>query len=175
VQFIPRHATNKVTSGHSLSEHAMNRRRLLVAVLAIFIFALVWNGFVHLVLLEEAALPLEKVARPAAERNMALGLLSTAGVAMLFVHSYVSFVRTPGLMRALGHGVFFALMAGLLVDLNQYFLCPIPGSLVAAWFFFGLIEFCVYGGLVAWLCPVPAQPATTGEAPQAARSASTVQ
>lgn len=147
----------------------MNLRRFIVAVFAIFIFAMVWNGFVHMVLLKEASLALEKIARPAAERNMALGLLLTGGVAMLFVYSYVSFVRTPGVKRALGHGVFFAVMAGLFVDLNQFFLYPVPGSLAAAWFLFGFIEFCVYGVLVSWLYPVAAQPTAPGDAPQVAR------
>lgn len=140
----------------------MNLRRFLIAVFAIFIFAMLWNGLVHMMLLKEANLALEKVARPAAERNMGLGLLLTAGVATLFVYSYVSFVRTPGVKRALGHGVFFALVAGLFVDLNQFFLYPIPGSLAAAWFLFGFIEFCVYGVLVSWLYPVAAQPAAPG-------------
>jgi uncharacterized membrane protein YczE len=111
-----------------------------------------------MVLLKEASLALEKVARPAAERNMALGFMLTAGVAILFVYSYVSFVRTPGVKRALGHGVLFAILAGLFVDLNQFFLYPIPGSLAAAWFLFGFIEFCIYGVLVSWLYPITVQP-----------------
>jgi hypothetical protein len=140
----------------------MDLRRFGVAVFAIFIFALLWNGLVHMVLLKEASLALEGVARPAAERNMALGLLLTAGVAILFVYSYVSFVRTPGVKRALGHGVFFAFLAGLFVDLNQFLLYPIPGSLAAAWFLFGFIEFCIYGVLVSWLYPVAAGAVAVG-------------
>ena len=143
----------------------MNLRRFLVAVFTIFIFAIVWNGFVHMVLLKEAGMALERVARPAAERNIVIGLLLTAGVTTLFVYSYVSFVRTPGVKRALGHGVFFALLAGLLVDLNQFFLYPIPGSLAAAWFLFGFIEFCIYGALVSWLYPIVAQPVAPSGAP----------
>jgi len=135
----------------------MDLRRFFIAVLAIFIFAIVWNGLVHMVILKELAI--EKVARPAAERNMALGLLLTFGVAVLFVYSYALFVHTPGIRRALGHGVFFAVMAGLLVDLNQFFLYPVPGSLAVAWFLFGFIEFCVYGVLVSWLYPVAVKPA----------------
>ncbi|MDD2699833.1 MAG: hypothetical protein PHH36_01215 [Sideroxydans sp.] len=148
----------------------MNARRFAVAVLAIFIFALVWNGFVHMVLLKEAGLALVGIARPAAERNMALGLLLTAGIATLFVYSYVSFVRTPGVRRALGHGVFFALLAGLLVDLNQFFLYPLPGSLAVAWFLFGCIEFCIYGVLVSWIYPIAAPPVAPRAASQAARA-----
>lgn len=130
---------------------------------------MVWNGFVHMVLLKEAGFALESVARPATERNMTLGLFLTVAVATLFVYSYVSFVRTPGIKRALGHGVFFALLAGVFVDLNQFFLYPIPGSLAAAWFLFGFIEFCIYGVIVFWLYPVNAQPTASWDAPQAAR------
>jgi hypothetical protein len=155
------------TLGISSLEHVMNLRRFVVAVMAIFIFALVWNGFVHMVLLKEAGLALEGIARPAGERNIALGLLLTAGVATLFVYSYVSFVRTPGVKRAIGHGVFFALLAGLFVDLNQFFLYPIPGSLAAAWFVFGFIEFCIYGAIVSWLYPIAAQLVAPRDAPQA--------
>lgn len=142
----------------------MNWNRFWIAVVAIFIFALLWNGLVHMVFLREADLALDGVARPPAERNMALALLLTAGVALLFVYSYGSFVRTPGIRRALGHGLFFALMAGLLVDLNQYFLYPIPGELAAAWFAFGLVEFSVYGVLVSWLYPVVGQAAAPRDA-----------
>lgn len=132
----------------------MNLRRFSLAVLAIFIFALVWNGLVHLVLLREANLVLEKFVRPSAERSLALALMETAGIAALFVYSYARFVHTPGLKRALEHGLFFGLLAGLLVDLNQFLLYPIPASLAAAWFVFGLAEFCLYGVLVCYLYPV---------------------
>jgi hypothetical protein len=142
----------------NMSEDTMNFRRLAVAVLAIFLFALAWNGVVHMVILREANMALEKLARPAAERNVALGLLLTAGIAILFVYSYASFVRAPGLRRALGHGVLFALLAGLFADLNQYLLYPIPGSLASLWFLFGVVEFCIYGVLVSWLYPIGARP-----------------
>jgi hypothetical protein len=136
----------------------MNWKRLLIALLAIFVFALVWNSLVHMVILGEANTALEGVARPPGERNLTLGLLLTAGIAFLFVYSYASFVHTAGFKRALGHGVFFALLAGLFVDLNQFLIYPIPGTLAAAWFFFGLVEFCIYGLIVAWLYPVNARP-----------------
>lgn len=48
----------------------------------------------------------------------------------------------------------FALLAGVLVDLNQYVMYPIPASLIAKWFVFGLIEFCVYGALATLLYPI---------------------
>lgn len=53
----------------------------------------------------------------------------------------------------------FALVAGLLVDLNQYLIYPIPAWIVASWFVSGLIEFTLYGVLASRLVPVAARPA----------------
>jgi hypothetical protein len=52
------------------------------------------------------------------------------------------------------YGVFFALLTGVLVDLNQYILYPIPGWLAFLWFLGGLGEFIVYGIIARKLYPV---------------------
>jgi hypothetical protein len=132
----------------------MNYLRFAAAVAAIFVFALLWNGFVHLVLLRDAELALEAVARPAVERNLPLLLALTLGIACLFVSAYAAVARRGGIRQGLMVGAFFGLFAGLLVDLNQYLLYPIPGSLAFYWFVAGFIEFCLYGVLAAWLHPV---------------------
>lgn len=131
----------------------MNIRRPAIATLAIFVFALLWNGFIHMVVLREANTVLEGIARPPADRNLLLSLLLTAGIALLFMYSYVTCVRHAGIRQGLAHGVFFGLLAGLLVDLNQFMLYPIPASLAVSWFLAGLVEFCVDGTIAAWLCP----------------------
>jgi hypothetical protein len=46
--------------------------------------------------------------------------------------------------EAVSYGVFFALVAGVLVDFNQYVLYPIPALVAVMWFVGGLIEFTVY-------------------------------
>lgn len=137
----------------------MNVRRFAVAVLAIFVFALLWNGLVHLVLLRDANLALASLVRPAAERSFPLSLLLTLAIAILFVYSYAAVGRGGGIRRGLVHGAYFGVLAGLLVDLNQYVLYPIPAALAGAWFLFGFIEFCLYGVLVARLYPMEGEPA----------------
>lgn len=129
----------------------MNWKRLALTAAAIFVIGLVWNGVVHGLVLREANEALQGLARPLAQRPLALGLALTAGVAFLFAFSHAAFVRTPDIKRALGHSLFFALLAGLLVDLNQYVLYPIPAPLAATWFAFGSIEFCLYGLVTHWL------------------------
>jgi hypothetical protein len=134
----------------------MNWKRLFITAATIFVIGLAWNGLVHGLVLHEANEALQALARPLPQRPLALGLALTAGIAFLFAYSYAAFVRTPGVKRALGHGAFFALLSGLLVDLNQYILYPIPASLAEAWFVLGLIEFCLYGVVACWLYPLPA-------------------
>jgi hypothetical protein len=128
----------------------VNIRRFVLASLAIFVFALLWNGVVHLVVLRSADAILSTIGRPAAQRSLWLSLLSTLALAMLFVWSYARAARLGTMREGLTHGIFFGVLAGLLVDVNQYVLYPVPASLALSWFGFGMIEFCIYGVLAAW-------------------------
>lgn len=132
----------------------MNVRRFALAAAAIFVFALLWNSLVHLVILREANGALASLARPAPERSLLLSLLQTAAISVLFLLSYRWSRHAGSLRGGVTHGALFGLLAGLLVDLNQYLLYPIPGALAGAWFGFGFAEFCLYGVIAYWLCPV---------------------
>jgi hypothetical protein len=72
---------------------------------------------------------------------------------MVFVWGYGRVARNGSLRERLGYGLFFALLAGLVVDLNQYVLFPIPAVVVAQWFLGGLVEFSVSGIIVTRLYP----------------------
>lgn len=138
--------------GDSEGHHMVNRRFVL-ACAAIFVFALAWNGLVHLVILRSVDEVLNGIGRPAVERNLGLSLLSMMALAVLFVVSYVRSARDGSVREGVLHGILFGLLAGVLVDLNQYVLYPIPASLALSWFGFGTIEFCIYGVLASRLCP----------------------
>ena len=131
----------------------MNWKRLIVASAAIFIFALVWNTIVHGMVLREGNEAISEIRRQGGS-SITVGLLMTASIALLFVWSYAYWARRGGIKGGLTHGFYFALLAGVLVDLNQYLLYPIPGTLALSWFGFSLLEFAGYGLLVAWLYPV---------------------
>jgi hypothetical protein len=129
-------------------------RRFVLTVGAIVLFALVWNGIVHGLALQEAEAAIAGLIRPAEDRSLPLALLLTAGVGVMFVGSHAWLVRPHGLGQGLVHGAWFGVLAGLLVDLNQYLLYPIPGFLAGCWFLSGVFEFCGYGLIAAWLYPV---------------------
>lgn len=126
-------------------------KRFFVSVVAVFVFALLWNGVVHAFVLHEANLELTSFARPVEERSLVVALLLTFGIASLFVGAFYRWTREGSLREGLQLGVFFALLAGLLVDLNQYLLYPLSAALAVKWFAFGLVEFSVYGLIVSVL------------------------
>jgi uncharacterized membrane protein YhfC len=127
----------------------MNYKRFFIASIAIFIFAFIWNGIVHLIILREADSILNSIGRQESQRNLFLSLLVTAILSMLFVWSYSRTAKQGNVRDGITHGLFFGILAGVLVDLNQYVLYPIPASLAITWFAFGLVEFCIYGLLVS--------------------------
>lgn len=128
--------------------------RILAAMALMTVFSLAWNGLVHGFVLVSLNQVVADIGRPASERNLVLGLLLTAGLAALFVASLAATASLNDKGRiawrhGLRHGLFFAFGAGLLVDLNQYLLYPLPARVPIAWFVAGLMEFSLAGWLTA--------------------------
>jgi hypothetical protein len=128
-------------------------KRYLLTCLVLFLVALAWNALVHLVLLRQVHETVRHLLRPDFEAKAWLTLFVTAGMICLFVWGYSRFARGPSMGEGALWGLFFALVAGLLVDLNQYVLYPIPAWVAAVWWAGGLLEFTLYGVLVSRLFP----------------------
>ncbi len=131
----------------------MRPRRFVLTCVVLFVLALAWNAFVHLLLLRETNAAVQHLRRPDLADKAWLSLLLTAGLVCLFVWGYSRCARTGRAAEGLVYGVFFALAAGLLVDLNQYVLYPIPAWVAFRWFLGGLVEFSLYGLVVSRLYP----------------------
>jgi hypothetical protein len=131
----------------------MRTRRFILACAVLLLVAIAWNAFVHLVVLRAANASVQHLRRPDLAQKIWLSLLLTAGIVIVFVWGYGRFARDGSLREGLKYGLFFALLAGLLVDLNQYVLFPIPAVVAVQWFLGGLVEFSLYGLIVARLCP----------------------
>ncbi len=132
----------------------MVHRRAVLAVLAVFVFTMAWGTFYHLVLLRGADEAIRHLYRPDLSARMWLSVLGVLGISGFFVAGYRLAARRGTVGEGLAYGVGFCILAGLLVDLNQYVLYPIPGALVLKWFFGGLVEFAANGVLVSLICPV---------------------
>jgi hypothetical protein len=140
-------------------------KRFVLTCALLFVVALLWNAFVHLVVLRAANASVQHLRRPDLSDKLWLSLVMTAAVVALFAWGYTRFARDGSVKEGLRYGVYFALVAGVLVDLNQYVLFPIPASVALQWFLGGLAEFTLYGAIVAKLLPLPRQRA--GTAPRA--------
>ena len=103
----------------------MRARRFLLTSVVLICVAIAWNALVHLVVFREANASVQHLRRPDIAEKAWLSLVLTAGIVMAFVWAYGRCARTGSLREGLGYGVFFAALAGLLVDLNQYVLFPL--------------------------------------------------
>lgn len=131
----------------------MSNARVRGTGLVLFLVALAWNAFVHLIVLADVNASVQHLRRPDLADKAWLSLVLTAALVALFLWGYRRFARNGSLREGITYGVFFALLAGLLVDLNQYVLFPIPASVALQWFVGGCAEFVIYGIIASRLCP----------------------
>jgi len=135
----------------------MERKRIALAGVILFLAALAWNSLLHLVLLARVNALVLHLRRTNQPWVVPASLLLTAGIVTLFLLGYLRFSRRSTLTEGLTYGLFFGLLAGLLVDFNQFLLYPIPAKVAASWFAGGLLEFSFYGILLSRLIP-PKEP-----------------
>ena len=127
----------------------MNIRRGIAAIVLIFVIAMLWKALFHMLLIAEMNAMINDLRRSDLADKIPLSLLITLGMAILFVISYSKWLRNGTLIERVIHGLFFALLAGIFVNANQYFVYPVAGMLASLWFFGGLVEFFFYA-VVVW-------------------------
>ena len=120
---------------------AINRIRIVIAAVTAFGFSMVYNGLVHLVILAGPNKQTEHLRRADFSSKTWISLVTTLATSLLFVGIYAVFVKRQTVKTGVLFGLCFGLFVALIVDLNQYVLYPLPFSLVAGWFVFGVIEF----------------------------------
>jgi hypothetical protein len=131
----------------------MRLGRFLLTCAVLLCVAIAWNALVHLVVLQEANASVQHLRRADLADKAWLSLVLTAGIVLMFVGGYGRVARSGSVREGIGYGLFFAVLAGLLVDLNQYVLFPIPGAVAIQWFAGGVIEFSLYGVIASRLYP----------------------
>jgi hypothetical protein len=108
-----------------------------------------WNFVVHGVILVIESESVKTLFRTDMNDKLWLSLLMTLLIIMVFVYGYVRISTKGTVLEGAVYGFIFGVTAGLLVDVNQYVLYPLPASIVIKWFLFGVMEFTVYGILVS--------------------------
>ncbi len=121
----------------------MKTKYLILSTLALFVFAMLWNGLVHMVILKEANMQVAELHR--SEMSMGLSMLLTLLLGFMFSVGYLKWCRSFSQKETVGYSLFFALLMGAMVNLNQYIVYPVPAMLSLTWFTFGIVEFFIYG------------------------------
>lgn len=129
----------------------MNPRRILISSLVLFVFALVWNGVLHGIILKDINALVASLRRENFGDMLVYSLLLTYGITLLFSIGYSRIRKSGKWKEGMLYGLAFGLLAGLLVDLNQYILYPIPARVALSWFAGGIAEFTIYGAIATWI------------------------
>jgi len=122
--------------------------RFLLAAMLSFVFSILYNGIVHLVILGEANQQVESLRRVDFSSKVWISILATLAVSFLFTALYSFFVSEKSIRKGLFFGFVFGLLIAVIVDINQYVLYPLPFLLVAKWAWFGMMEFSLMGMIV---------------------------
>lgn len=130
----------------------MNIKKGAVSVILVFIVAVIWNGIFHMVLIAEQNKLISDIRRSDLSGMMFMSVAITIMMAILFVVSYSKWLKEGSLKESLAHGLFFSLLAGVLVNANQYLVYPVPGMLAGLWFLGGVVEFSLYSVVVWSVC-----------------------
>lgn len=124
---------------------------LISASLIITLFALLWNGFIHLIILKNENAILSSIHRPDMNEKMWISIFVTLAIATLFSYSYSKWRKTGSYKESMFHSLFFAVLMIVVVDINQYVQYAIPFTLVSKWDLFGLAEFLIYGLIITFI------------------------
>lgn len=123
----------------------MKAKFLLFSTLVIFVFAMIWNGLVHMVILKEANQQIAEILRQDSDGKMWFSIVLTLAISFLFSLGYMKWAKTTTQSETLTFSIYFAVLMGTVINLNQYIVYPIPFRLTATWFLFGIAEFLIYG------------------------------
>ncbi len=136
----------------------MNRTRLIISALVVFIVFQIMEYLVNEVILKSTYMALASVWRPEAEFQSKMWIMMLTGLvwSFLFAYFYAKACKGGGLMAGVRYGFLMGLFFVFPMSFNWYVILPIPYSLALKWFLFGMGEIIVAGIIVALLYkPLP--------------------
>ena len=124
-------------------------KKVLIGWVAVFVWIMVWEMIVNVVLLAGEYMATAHLWRPEAEMKMWL-----FWVVYIFVAFFLSLLFSKGYEgKGMSEGIRFGLYIGFLMAIpmayGTYGAMPIPYSLALKWFIFGMIEYVVAGVILA--------------------------
>ncbi|MCP4665063.1 MAG: hypothetical protein GY849_01750 [Deltaproteobacteria bacterium] len=127
----------------------MNIKRLVIAVIVVFLVFQILDFLIHWIILAPAYGDLADVWRQDMMSKMWMMYISSLILSLLFVYIFIKGYEGRGIGEGIRYGIIIGLLLNFVGALNQYVVYPIPFSLALQWFIYGMIEFIVCGVVVA--------------------------
>ena len=141
----------------------MNTKKLIIAVIAVFILLEVTNYLINGVILAStyAQESVSKAFRPMAEMETMMWRVWIADLvwSFFFVFIFTKGYQNKGLMEGARYGVYIALFMNFMAAVAQNVFYPVPFSLSLQWFIYGFIQ-CIILGVVTAFIYKPAETKT---------------
>jgi len=132
----------------------MNTKKLVFAVIAVFILLEATNYLINMVILSStyAQPEISKVFRPMVEMNAKMWRMWVADIvwSFFFVFIFTKGYQNKGLMEGARYGVYIALFMNFMAAVAQNVVYPIPFSLALQWFIYGSIQCIILGVVTAF-------------------------
>jgi hypothetical protein len=122
-------------------------KRIVLAVVAVFICWSVVDFVVHGILLQSAYAETASLWRPMGEMKMGLMYLVSFISCLVFTLIYALLVAKKSLGTGLAYGTLFGLGAGISMGYGTYSVQPIPYMMALSWFL-GTLARSVLAGLI---------------------------
>jgi hypothetical protein len=122
-------------------------KRIILAVLAVFVAWSVMDFVVHGVILAQTYKDTEQLWRPMEEMKMGLMRVVVFIASTVFVCLYAFFVGKKSVATAVKFGMLFGLGAGISMGYGTYAVQPIPYKIALTWFL-GTVAECAVAGLL---------------------------
>ena len=123
-------------------------RRVIIAVVAVFVAWSIMDILLHGVLLQSTYAATANLWRPVGEMNRPLMSLVTLVYAACFVAIYGYLIEQKSLVSGIRFGALLGLATGISMGFGSYGFMPIPLTLAWSWFIGSWIEGIVAGAIV---------------------------
>ena len=125
-------------------------KRIVLAVLAVFVTWSVLDFVIHGLILGSAYEATPVLWRPMDEMKTGLLYFTVFVAAAAFVFIYARFIADKGIKTAVLYGLVFGIGYGISMGYGSYSVMPIPYTMAFVWFLGTVVEMTA-GGLVAGL------------------------
>ena len=129
----------------------MNKKSLLISGLLVFVVSQVLDFITHGMMMGAAYEATSQLWRPEQEMVSMMWVIYAVGLLSAFIFVYIfDQMRTgPGFVEGIKFGSCIGLFMAAPMAFNSWAVMPLPYSMAASWFVYGMIKFMICGVVVS--------------------------